>query len=157
EIGAAVERAIASVDDEQVLIPVPNLGNLAASGGAQPIIWMPLEMVASTITGLIELRRQIIDDVYQIIGLSDIMRGATEASETLGAQQLKQQNGSYRVRDKQNELIRWAREAVRIAAEIMAEEFDRSTLEEMAQMDLPTDKDIEKQIEQVEGQAEAVV
>lgn len=157
DIGAAVERAVTMADDDQILVPVPNLGSLAASGGAQPIIWMPLEMVASTITGLIELRRQIIDDVYQIIGLSDIMRGATEASETLGAQQLKQQNGSYRVRDKQNELIRWARDAVRIAAEIMAEEFDRSTLEEMAQMDLPTDKDIEKQIEQVEGQAEAVV
>lgn len=156
DIGDAIARAMKMADDEQVLIPVPNLASLSANGG-DPIIWMPLDMLANTITGLIELRRQVIDDVYQIIGLSDIMRGATEAGETLGAQQLKQQNGSYRVRDKQNELIRWARDAVRIAAEIMAEEFDKDTLVDMAQIDLPTDADVKKQIKQIEDQAKAVV
>lgn len=156
DVGDAIARAMKMADDEQVLIPVPNLASLS-TGGGDPIIWMPLDMLANTITGLIELRRQVIDDVYQIIGLSDIMRGATEADETLGAQRLKQQNGSYRVRDKQNELIRWARDAVRIAAEIMAEEFDKSTLVDMAQMDLPTDADVKKQIKQIEDQAKAVV
>lgn len=156
DVGDAIARAMKIHDDEQVLIPVPNLASLS-TGGSDPIIWMPLDMLANTITGLIELRRQVIDDVYQIIGLSDIMRGATEADETLGAQRLKQQNGSYRVRDKQNELIRWARDAGRIAAEIMAEEFDKSTLVDMAQMDLPTDADVKKQIKQIEDQARAVV
>lgn len=156
DAAAAVERAIKTVDDEQVLIPVPNLASLVSAGG-DPIVWMPLEMVSVTITGLIELRRQIIDDVYQIIGLSDIMRGATEASETLGAQQIKQQNGSSRVRDKQNDLIRWARDAVRIAAEVMAEEFDKDTLVEMAQMDLPSNADVKNQVEQIEKQADALV
>jgi hypothetical protein len=112
-------------------------------------------MVAATITGLIDLRRQVIDDVYQIIGLSDIMRGSTVASETLGAQQLKQQNGSYRVRDKQNELVRAARDLVRIGAEIMANEFSRKTLEAMAQMDLPTEADQKKKLKDYEGQAKA--
>lgn len=149
DVGDALERAVRMKDDGKVLVPVPNLAALSANGG-DPIIWMPLDMVATTITGLIELRRQVIDDVYQIIGLSDIMRGATESEETLGAQRLKQQNGSFRVRDKQQELIRWARDAVRIAAEIMAEEFSRDTLEDMAQMDLPTDADVKKQIKQLE-------
>ena len=39
------------------------------------------------------LRKQIIEDIYQIMGLSDIMRGATDPQETLGAQQLKTQYG----------------------------------------------------------------
>lgn len=154
DLGDAIETAIRMADDTQILVPVPAMASLM-QGGGDPIIWLPLEMVASTITGLIELRRQVIDDVYQIIGLSDIMRGSTVASETLGAQQLKQQNGSYRVRDKQNELVRVARDLVRIGAEIMANEFSRKTLETMAQMDLPTAADQKKKLKDYEGQAKA--
>lgn len=152
DIGDAIERAMKLTDDEQVLIPVPAMQSLM-QGGGDPIVWLPLDMVAQTITGLIELRRQVIDDVYQIIGLSDIMRGSTIASETLGAQQLKQQNGSYRVRDKQNELVRVARDLVRIGAEIMAEEFDEDTLADMAQMDLPTDAEVKAKVKEMEAAA----
>jgi hypothetical protein len=81
------------------------------------------------------------------------MRGSTIASETLGAQQLKQQNGSYRVRDKQNELIRVARDLVRLGAEIMATEFDRKSLEDMAQMQLPTAAENKKKIKGYQDQA----
>lgn len=152
DVGEAIERAMKLTDDEQVLIPVPNMQSLM-QGGGEPIMWMPLDVIASTITGLIELRRQIIDDVYQIIGLSDIMRGSTMANETLGAQQLKQQNGSHRVRDKQNELVRLARDLVRIGAEIMAEEFSQDALVEMAQMDMPTKSELSKQIRDMEAAA----
>lgn len=152
DIGEAIERAINLVDDTQVLVPVPAMQALM-QGGGDPIVWLPLDMVAQTITGLIELRRQVIDDVYQIIGLSDIMRGSTDAGETLGAQQLKQQNGSYRVRDKQNELVRVARDLVRLGAEIMSEEFDSDTLEDMAQMDLPTNAEVQKKIKDLKASA----
>ena len=74
------------------------------------------------------------------------MRGSTEAEETLGAQQLKSQYGSVRIRDKQYELVRIARDATRIVAEIMAEEFSRETLLALTQMTLPTDAEIQKQV-----------
>ena len=154
DIGDAVERAMKMADDEQVLIPVPAMQSLM-QGGGDPIVWLPLDMVAQTITGLIELRRQLIDDVYQIIGLSDIMRGQTQADETYGAQKLKQQNGSHRVRDKQNELVRVARDLVRLGAEIMAEEFSDDTLIDMAQMDLPTTAEVKAQIAEMEASARA--
>ncbi|MDI9407805.1 MAG: hypothetical protein QM523_01000 [Candidatus Pacebacteria bacterium] len=154
DIGGAIERAIALTDDTQILVPVPAMAALM-QGAGEPIVWLPLEMVANTITGLIELRRQVIDDVYQIIGLSDIMRGSTVASETLGAQQLKQQNGSYRVRDKQNELVRVARDLVRIGAEIMANEFSRKSLEEMSQIQLPTAAENKKKLKDYEAKARA--
>ncbi|TIS86103.1 MAG: hypothetical protein E5W99_11765, partial [Mesorhizobium sp.] len=93
-------------------------------------------MIATTITQLIALRKQLIDDIYQISGLSDIMRGETNPNETLGAQQIKTQYGSVRIRDRQNELVRIARDAARIAAEIMAENFQQKTLLDMSQMDL---------------------
>src|SRR3546814_8486301 len=63
---------------------------------------------------------------------------ATEAQETLGAQQLKSQFGSVRVREKSAELQRVAADAVKIAAEIIAENFSKETMLDMCQMDIPS-------------------
>lgn len=156
EIGAAVETAMKQSDNKAILVPVSNWSAFGSNSG-DPIVWLPLEMIASTITGLVELRRQLIDDVYQITGLSDIMRGQSDASETLGAQELKSQYGSIRVRDRQYELIRVALDLTRISCEIMGENFDQQTLLDMSQMDLPTDADIKKQINQLEDQGKQIV
>lgn len=153
EIGDAVEAAIKSLDDRQVLVPISNWAAFGTTSG-DPIIWLPIEVIANTVAGLVELRRQVIDDVYQIMGLSDIMRGSTEKEETLGAQELKAQFGSVRIRDKQGELVRIARDMVRIAAEIMAENFSPQTMLEMSQLEIPTDADIAQQAEQITGQAD---
>ena len=151
EIGEAIETAMAVEDPGKMLVPVSSMA--AFGGGGEPIMWLPVDMIAQTILSCVELRRQLIDDVYQIIGLSDIQRGSTEAQETLGAQQLKNQNGSARVRDKQNELVRVARDLVRIASEVMVDQFDRKTLIDMAQMDIPTDSEQKKQVEDLKRQA----
>jgi hypothetical protein len=95
-------------------------------------------MIATTIQALVLLRKQIIEDIYQIMGLSDIMRGATDPNETLGAQQLKTQYGSTRIRDKQQELVRLARDLVEISLSIVTDKFDPVTIIEMSQTQLPT-------------------
>ena len=151
EIGEAIETAAAIDDPGKIMVPVSSMA--AFGGGGEPIMWLPVDMIAQTILSCVELRRQLIDDVYQIIGLSDIQRGSTEAQETLGAQQLKNQNGSARVRDKQNELVRVARDLVRIASEVMVDQFDRKTLIDMAQMDIPTDAEQKRQVEDLKRQA----
>lgn len=154
EVGDAIEAAMARSDDNSIMVPI---ANWAAFGGTgEQIIWLPIEQIANTITGLVELRRSLIDDVYQITGLSDIMRGSTNANETLGAQELKSQYGSVRVRDRQSELVRIARDITRIAAEIMAENFTQKTLEDMSQMDLPTDVAIKKQVKELEDQGKKI-
>lgn len=156
EIGSAVEAAMKVSDNKAILVPVSNWSAFGTNGG-DPIIWLPLEMIANTIAGLVDLRRQLIDDVYQITGLSDIMRGESDANETLGAQELKSQYGSVRIRDKQQDLVRIARDLTRIDAEIMAENFDKQTLMDMAQMDLPSDADIKKQISELEKQGKSII
>lgn len=153
DIGDAVEAAVKSVDDRQILVPVSNWAAFGGTNG-DPIVWLPIDQIATVVQGLVELRRQIIEDVYQIMGLSDIMRGSTEKEETATAQQIKVQYGSVRVRDKQNELVRVARDINRIACEIMAENFKQQTLLEMSQMQIPTNAEIRKQVEAVEAQAE---
>lgn len=156
ELGDAIETALGQATNDKVLIGISNWAAFGGGAAKDSIVWLPTDMVSTTIVQCVELRRQMIEDVYQIMGISDIQRGATEADETYGAQQLKNQNGSYRVRDKQNELIRIARDLVRISGEIMAEKFSQTTMLEMSQMEMPTDAEIKRQVKALEQQARAI-
>jgi hypothetical protein len=155
ELGDAIETAIKSTVGNQVLIPISNWSLLGGASAKDTIVWLPIDQVATTIVQLVELRKQLIADVYEITGLSDIMRGATEASETATAQQLKSQYGSVRIKDRQNELARFARDLVRISAEIMSENFTSKTMLDMSQLDIETDADIKEQIKPLETQIKA--
>ncbi|MER9028189.1 hypothetical protein [Mesorhizobium sp. M0674] len=156
EIGDAIEAAVKTRDPRQIMVPVSNWAAFGNGSAKDTIVWLPTDMVASTITQLIALRKQLIEDIYQISGLSDIMRGESNPNETLGAQQIKTQYGSVRIRDRQNELVRIARDAARIIAEVMAENFQSKTLLEMSQMELPSDADIAKQVKPLEAQARSI-
>ncbi len=149
EIGDAIEAAVKNQSDNQVLVPISNWAMVGQGGVKDMIVWLPLDMISKVITELVALRKELIDDVYQITGLSDIMRGSTVASETLGAQELKSQYGSVRIKDRQAELVRIARDLTRICAEIMAENFQAKTLLEMSQLEIPTDAMIAEQVAQI--------
>jgi len=157
EIGDAIEAAIKSTVNNQVLVPISNWAMVGSGGVKDMIVWLPIDQIATTVVQLVELRKQLIADVYEITGLSDIMRGSTDANETLGAQELKSQYGSVRIRDRQNELARFARDLVRITAEIMAENFTSKTMLDMSQLDIQTDADIKKQIKPLEEQIKAII
>lgn len=145
EIGEALEAAFKNTSNEAIMVPVAALTGMDG-GFKNSVAWLPIREVAATIQELVGLRRQLIDDVYQITGLSDIMRGSTQASETLGAQQLKSQYGSVRIKDRQAELVRMARDITRIKSEIMAENFEPETLLSMSQVDdLPSRAQWEQQ------------
>jgi hypothetical protein len=142
ELAEAIEMAVKTHTANRMLIPI---SNWAAFGGTKDvIIWLPIDMIATVITAMVALRKQVIEDIYQIMGLSDIMRGATDPNETLGAQQLKTQYGSTRIRDKQQEMVRLARDLVEITSEIITEKFDPVTIIEMSQTQLPT-KEMQQQ------------
>jgi hypothetical protein len=136
ELADAIQAAVSTSTPGRVLVPI---ANWASFGGTKEIIvWMPIDVIAQTVQGLVALRKEIISDIYQIMGLSDIMRGATDPNETLGAQQLKTQYGSTRIRDKQQEMVRIARDLVEITLEIITEKFKPETIIAMSQTQLPT-------------------
>lgn len=153
DIGDAVEQLIRDDTNATMLIPVPSAALLAAGGASGFVQWLPLEQIAAAIAGLIESRRELFSDFDRLSGISDIMRGETEAEETLGAQQLKSQYGSVRVRGKVDELQRIARDVTQISAEIMAEHFSKETLLEMSQMEIPTKREISKEVDEIEAAA----
>lgn len=150
EQGKALETAIAEMEASAMFIPVPS--GLVGNGG-DLIQWLPLDVIANTITGLIEARNQLFADFDRLSGISDIMRGETEAQETLGAQRIKTQYGSVRVRDKTDEIVRLARDTARIAAEIICTNFDQKTLLDIAQMDIPTRAQVDKDIKALKDAA----
>jgi hypothetical protein len=150
ELGEAIEAAMKATDNKAILIPVSAAAALGSGGMKDAIVWLPVREVAEVIVQLVSLRRQMIEDIYEITGLSDIMRGSTEAQETATAQNLKAQYGSVRVRERQEEMARVARDVLRLKAEIYAEQVSFAELVEMAGMEL-TDL-VERQT--IEGQPE---
>ena len=93
-------------------------------GGFDKAIWMlPIEQAASVLQQLYQNRDQIKQVIYEITGISDVLRGATDPNETLGAQQLKAQTGSQRLQRRQREVQRYVRDLLRLKAEIIAEKF----------------------------------
>lgn len=132
--GAAdeIEAAVKNADDSQTLIPVVGWAAAGQASMKDMVLWLPIDIVVQTIQQCVAMRKESIELVYQVTGISDVMRGASEASETLGAQQIKAQWGSIRVRSKQGEMARLARDVCRMTAEIICELFDEQNIAEMA-------------------------
>jgi len=148
EAADAILTAIRQNNPGVTMVPISNFSTFGNS--KDPIVWLPIDQIATTIQGLVMLRKQIIEDIYQITGMADIMRGATDPNETLGAQQLKTQYGSTRIRDKQQELVRLARDLVEITSEIITEKFKDATIIEMSQIQLPTKQMKQQQMQQLQ-------
>ncbi len=73
----------------------------------------------------------------EITAISDIIRGANDPRETATAAALKGHWGPLRLRDKQKELSRFARDILRIKGEVIAEKFGIETLRKMTGLQLP--------------------
>src|SRR4029077_1504138 len=154
ELSEAIQAAMKIKEPGRILVPI---SDWAAFGGTKDVIvWLPIAEISQTINTLVELRKQVIEDIYQIMGLSDIMRGATDARETLGAQNLKAQYGSTRIKDKQLEMARIARDLVHITSQIITQEFADDTIIEMAQSQLPTEDMQQKAVMGIQQQMQQI-
>ena len=124
---------------ETQLVPATDVLPLMQAGGLDRAIWIwPIEKIASVLIHLYSQREAVKTIIYEITGIADIMRGSSSASETLGAQQLKAQFGTMRLDDMRREVQRFARDLVRMSAEIIAEQFSPETMQIMTDVKLPT-------------------
>lgn len=107
---------------------------LGMSGGdlSKIVYFWPVDILIKCVQALTEIRRQLIDDVYQITGFGDILRGVSEPRETATASELKSQWGSLRVKDRQKEVQRFARDSLRIKFEIIFNHYEDETIWLMA-------------------------
>lgn len=131
ENAGQIERAL-EPGFENKMVAIDSWAAFAEKGGAAAIVWLPIADVIAVLQGCVEVRRQLIEDVYQISGISDIVRGQTDPNETLGAQELKGQYSSARVTGAQDDMARFCRDVQRLRAEVIAENFQPQTIAEMS-------------------------
>ena len=124
----AIERLMKEGNDG-VLVPVKNWTAFVEKGGLQGAVqFMPLGDVASALQQLYQARESCKQIIYETTGLSDIMRGASVASETATAQQIKSQFASLRLGNMKDGLYRFAREILRMKSEIICSKYQPQTL-----------------------------
>jgi hypothetical protein len=106
-------------NDDGKMEPIKGLEGMGDGAKLDSAIWMwPSDKLVVVLQQLIQQRQLIKQTIYEITGLSDILRGATVASETATAQQLKNQWGSLRIKKFQKEIQRYVKDALRLVAAI---------------------------------------
>jgi hypothetical protein len=128
--GADIEKVMQK--DDNALVPMEATSLAGMDKGMKDLIWfVPIEILIAVVQQLYQAREACKQTIYEITGIADIMRGATNASETLGAQQIKNQWGTLRLKRMQSEVQRYVRDLLRMTAEIAGEKFDEETWAKM--------------------------
>jgi hypothetical protein len=122
---------IMEADDNQ-LVAAEKGASIAAEKGLQNAIWfMPIEQLVNVLMQLYQAREQCKRVIYEITGISDIIRGSSVASETATAQNIKSQWGTMRLKRLQKEVQRYSRDLLRMMLEVAATKFSEETWAKM--------------------------
>lgn len=142
--GDATELANMLDADDNDFVPISNPELWAQNGGLDgAIAFWPIDKFILVLRELYANREQTKQAIYEITGISDIVRGATKASETMGAQQIKSQWGSLRIQKMQRMIERAARDLFVLMAEIIPDKFSPETLQQMTGIQLvPSQQDM---------------
>ena len=124
----ALQRLLTEGDNNS-LIPVDKWMAFSEKGGLKGAIdLLPLDTLANALLQCYRARQEIKQQIYEITGLSDILRGASQASETATAQQIKGQFASLRLRSMQEEVALFASDLIRLKAQIICTKFQPQTI-----------------------------
>ena len=132
-----VERILTS--DDNTLIPLENIAALGDQRGIdKAVFFIPIEKYFPVLQQLLAQRQAIKQVIYEITGVSDILRGASVASETATAQNIKNQWGTLRLKRMQKRVARYACDCLRLILEISVKHFSVGTIRQMTGLPYPT-------------------
>lgn len=141
---------------ENTLIPVDQFSVMGDGNGLKGVVsYLPMMEIMQTLQGLYQAREAVKQDLYEITGISDIVRGQTSASETATAQQIKGQFATLRLDNNQKEVARFAKDLVVIMTEIIANHFSLETIKAVSGVRLLTN-DEKRQIQMRQDQAQVM-
>lgn len=117
---------------ENTLIPVDNWAMFAERGGVKGSVdWFPVETVAQVLNHLVSTFTFVKNQLFEVTGMADIVRGSSNQYETLGAQQIKAQFASVRLNGFQRDTATFVRDTVRIMAEMMCKLYSDEKLSDV--------------------------
>jgi len=132
----AANRPLKRLLDESVeneLIPVDDWVRYGDKGGvAGAISFLPLKEVMETIDVLMSVKEKMLQDLDRVTGISDVLRGTTDGRETMGGTRLKTNNAGTRIDERRNEVARFARDIVRLIAEVIGKHFSAKSIIEIS-------------------------
>lgn len=119
------------------MVPVENWAMMQEKGGLKGSVdFLPLSDIILALMQLYDAREKVKAEIYEITGWSDIIRGTSKASETLGAQKIKENWAGARLKYMQREVQRFCRDVFRMIGEIVAEHFQEPMLTLISGMDI---------------------
>ena len=123
---------------DNVFVPVADFQGLMEKGGlAAQFQTEDLRPFAAVLTALYTQRTQIMNEIYEITGISELLRGVAQAGETATSARIRGSFGSLRLKDRQQKVQRFVRDLYRLKAELIAEHFEPPILSEMVQAEVP--------------------
>lgn len=125
------------------LIPVKNFAAFAEKAGLKGSIDIfDISPIVAALNEAYAAEEQLKNQIYELVGISDIARGASDPTETFGAQKLKGQYGNMRLRSKQDEVVQFATELLKIKAQIICQHFQPQSFLKIAAADqlMPEDQ-----------------
>jgi len=87
-----------------------------------------LDTLSNALLQCYRARDEIKNQIYEITGISDIVRGQTAASETATAQQIKGQYAGLRLRSMQEDVALFASELFQLKAQVICTKFQPTTI-----------------------------
>jgi len=115
------------------LFPVTAWAAMSEKGGLKGAIdMMDTSQIIVTLRELYAAREQVKQSIYEIMGISDILRGSSKAQETLGAQQLKANFGSLRLKSSQGDVARFATDIFKLKAQVICKFYPPELIVEMS-------------------------
>lgn len=128
---ADIEKLAAAGDNE--LVVANDIESLLVTGKLDDaIMWWPIDKAIQVVRELYIAREQAKQAVYEITGISDIVRGAARSQETATAQQIKTEWGSIRIADKRRIVERHCRDLFVLAAELIGGNFSMQRIAEVS-------------------------
>lgn len=121
---------LASILNKDVtLVAAKDFQRLKDAGGLRGILdFIPIEQYITALEQLAQRRQDVIAQIYEVTGVSDIMRGSSDANDTATAVTKKTNFGTLRNQDRQNDMQRFIRDLFAIKAEIICEQFSTEML-----------------------------
>jgi hypothetical protein len=111
------------------LLPVKNWAAFAEKQGMSGAInLVDIAPIAQGLQMAYQAMEQVKGQIYEIMGIADIQRGQTDPNETLGAQIIKSNNASGRLKTMQHDVVNFATALLQIKAQIICQHFTEDTI-----------------------------
>jgi hypothetical protein len=131
-----------SEGENNSLIPVKNWMAFAEKQGMKGAIdLVDIAPIAQALTYAYQAMEQVKGQIYEIMGIADIQRGQTNPNETLGAQIIKSNNASGRLKNMQHNVVDFATSLLCIKAQIICNHFTEETILKISGADQLSDQD----------------